>query len=121
VRDGGDAPRRLHFFLGENRERITERQKPHFVSTNRLALTPVPLNASTNAPPAAAFDGALTIYTGRGQVGPYPLPTYEEASGTAVQAALTPLAVTGDVLCLSAILALVGAYLYAGGCWNCGQ
>ena len=121
VRDGGDAPRRLNYFLGENHERISERKKPHFVSTNRLALSAVPLNESTNMPPAATFDGTLTIYTDRGQIGPYPLPTYEEASGTGTQVALTPLAVTGDLLCLSAILALVGAYVYASGCWNCGH
>src|SRR5678816_1999736 len=38
VRDGGDDPRRLNYFLGENRERVLDRKKPSFVSTNHLTL-----------------------------------------------------------------------------------
>jgi hypothetical protein len=121
VRDGGDGPRRLNYFLGENRGRIFDRKKPAFVSTNHLTLNAVPINQGTNSTPAAKFEGMLIIYTDKGQIGPYPLPTYEEGSGTAVQVALTPLAVTGDVVCVSAILAMIGAYAYAGGCWHCGH
>src|SRR5262245_10935040 len=68
VRDGGDAPRRLNYFLGENRERIMERKKPRFVSTNRLTLSAMPVNENTNAVPSVAFDGTLTIYSDNGQI-----------------------------------------------------
>lgn len=61
------------------------------------------------------------IYTAKGEIGPYPLPIYPESTGTRVQLALTPLAVVGDIACVSAILAVIGAYIYAGGCLNCGD
>jgi hypothetical protein len=49
VVDGGDVPRRVHYFLGENHERVIDRQKPRLVSTNRIGLQPVPINQGTNA------------------------------------------------------------------------
>lgn len=119
VRDGSEAPRRLNYFLGANTERIAHRKKPSFLSTNRLILQAVPVNQETNSKPAAVFQSALTIYTSDGEIGPYPLPAYEEADGTIARVALTPLAVTGDLICLGAIIAVIGAFAYAGGCINC--
>src|SRR3954466_8104923 len=90
VLDGGDDPRRLYYFLGENEQRIVERKKPNFVPTNGPVLIVVPVNGATNLP-AAIFQNELTVYTTQGSIGPYPLPAYEETSGTVVRVLLTPL------------------------------
>ena len=113
LRDGDNTPRRQSYFLGDYHSRLPDKKKPRFVSTKKLALVPVPVNSATN-PPCAHFDKSLIIYTLEGEVGPYPLPTYVEADGAFVKAALTPLTVLGDVTCLSLIVGLFGLFAYAG-------
>jgi hypothetical protein len=116
VRDGGDAPQRLNFFLGENQERIEVRQKPNFIGTNKLVLMPVSLNAEKNILPRAIFEQRLTIYTATGEIGPYALPHYAESTGVTAKILLTPLAVAGDVTCVSLFAAaIVGiGFFYSG-------
>ena len=114
VRDGGDDPRRLHYFVGENENRVSERRKPHFTSAKGAALIAVPLNDATNHLPAATFRKELIIYTAAGVIGPDPLPVFEETKGNTTRALLTPFAVVGDAALISAILALFGVFACPG-------
>ena len=114
VLDGGDDPRRLNYFVGENENRVSQRRKPHFVSTQDAALIVVPLNDSTNRLPAATFRKELTIHTADGVIGPDPLPIFEETNGTTTRVLLTPLAVMGDAALVSAVLALFAVFACPG-------
>ena len=121
LRDGGQAPKRQAYFLGDYEAHRVEERKPRLISKPRLELWPVPVNGATNLLPYATFDRQLTIQTAAGQIGPYTLPTYAESEGTTVKSALTPLTVTADAVCLSAIVAFFAALAYAhgGGCVSC--
>ena len=114
VRDGGDDPRRLHYFVGENENRVSERRKPHFTSTKGAALIAVPLNDSAHQLPTATFRNELTIYTVAGVIGPDPLPVFEETNGNTTRVLLTPFAVVGDATLVSAILALFAVFACPG-------
>ena len=121
LRDGDNTPRRQAYLLGDNQARVSEHKKPALVSTNRWPLVPVPINGATNVLPHARFDQRLTIHTETGDIGPEPLPTYPESTGTGAMVALTPLAVAGDVTCVGLILGFFAALAYAGGggYWHC--
>ena len=118
VLDGGDDPRRLNYFLGENERPVAERRKPHFTSTNGSVMIAVPVNGPTNNRPVAIWDKdpakELTIYTDAGGIGPYPLPVFEETNGNGVRVLLTPWAVVGDAACVSAILGLFAVFACPG-------
>lgn len=113
LRDGDDKPRQGSYFLGDYEASRGGKRKPRLISGSRLELVPVPVNGATNVLPYATFDRKLTIQTSEGSIGPYALPTYAESEGTAAKSALTPLAVTADVACLSLIVACLAAFAYA--------
>ena len=100
---------RRNFYLGENVERLMDQKKPRFTSTFLKDLEPVPVNQGTNVLPAAFANQRVTIQTELGQIGPYPLPTYEDGRGTAIQVVLTPFTVAGDLALFSLAIAVVGA------------
>jgi hypothetical protein len=113
LRDGDNKPQRLAYFLGEYESMPVEKRKPSFISTDLARFTAVPVNEGTNVLPYAVFDTRLTIHTSNGDIGPYVLPTYAETEGNGIKAALTPVAILGDVGCVSLILACVGAIALA--------
>ena len=113
LRDGDHTPRRQAYFLGASEVRVSEHQKPAFVSTNGWQLQPVPVNTATNVLPYAGFDRRLTIHTAAGDIGPDALPSYPESNGTGAKVALTPLAVAGDVTCVALIVGFFAALAYA--------
>jgi hypothetical protein len=122
LRDGDSAPRRQAYFLGANEALVRDHQKPKLTATNRLVLEAVPVNLDTDAVPRAQFHRELIISTEAGDIGPYALPVYVESTGTGTKAALTPLAVAGDITCLAFIAGFFAVLAYAhGGCHDCGH
>jgi hypothetical protein len=118
----GFLSNRRNYYLGENVEQILDQKRPRFASTLLSRLEPVPVNQGTNVLPSAQAGNWVTIHTDLGQIGPYPLPKYEDRRGTAIQVALTPVAVVGDVALVSLIVAVAaGIGVALGSCVNCSR
>lgn len=120
---------RRAYYLQPNRARIAAGKRPKFVkpsAANELApiLVMTPQTAAKNRPsPGTAYavtTGAgrgFTFYWAAGTAEAEELPVYCETSGTAVKIALTPLAVTGDVVVAAVVVAAVcvTAFVQGGG------
>ena len=111
----GEAWLRQAYFLGEFETRESGERKPHLVASNGLELVAVPINGATNVVPRATFKNSFTIYTGEGFIGPCALPAYPETSGLGSKLAMTPIAVLGDVGCVSLIIGMIGLIGFARG------
>ena len=120
---------RRAYYLQPNQARVAAGKKPCFVkpsAANELVPVPVmpPQTAATN-PPApgtvyAVATGAgreFTLFWSTGIAETEELPVYCETSGTAAKIALTPLAVTGDIVVVTAVVAAVwiAAFVQGGG------
>ncbi|HEY0552008.1 MAG TPA: hypothetical protein VGF13_20575 [Verrucomicrobiae bacterium] len=108
TRDDESANQRLNYFVRASERNVADHKSPALISTNGLSLVTVPVNGARNVLPYATFDALLTIYTQEERLGPYPLPNYKEAEGTAIKTALTPVAVLGDATVVGLVLGMVG-------------
>lgn len=108
-----DATRTRAYWLNENQERILQRRRPDFVSTNaalRMPALPVfdQLPKVTNRPPLYVLLGSdrqsFTVYSATEPLVSCGLPVYNDGKGKIEKAALTPPAVTAD-------LTIVGGFL----------
>ncbi len=118
------TPRRRAYFLNPNERRIATGKKPKWVNlsvTNRM--DPIPVLATptvdTNRPPqmpayAVPSKGgrAFTLHGLMKSETTFDLPVYTESSGTPVRVILTPLAVAGDTVLVTAASAAVGFMLW---------
>jgi len=98
--------RRRAYYLEPNFKRVAAGQSPHFVNPAKAgaqAIIPVfeRLPAGESKPELCAVCSSnfctFTIYRRDEVMGPCDLPVFKDQRETAVQAALTPLAVIGDV------------------------
>jgi hypothetical protein len=114
-RDGGF--RRQAYYLEPNLKNTAARQKPILVDSAKagpktaiLIFTSLAVNAVP--PPLYAIcstnQSTFTLYRQAESLGPCELPVYKDRRETATQAALTPLAVTGD----ASIVGAVAGYLW---------
>jgi len=112
-----DSVRLRAYFLNRNQDRVAQGQKPHFVSTrDSRNLPPVPKfqtapEANTNFPQTiyaviSSNQQSFTIYSS-GEKSDYGLAVYNDGRAQKIRIALTPVAVTAD-------LVIIGGYL---GCW----
>jgi len=60
----------------------------------------------------------FTIYRGGLALGPCDLPVFKDQRETAIQVALTPLAVTGDASVVAACAGYLWAMGHSGGCMD---
>ena len=124
------AIQRRAYFLQVNQARTAAGKKPEFVKSELAAeMAPIPVFSTTdvvtNPPPVEmtfavlARDGrAFTLYQPPESPKAFDLPVYCETSGTAMRAALTPLAVAGDTAMVGAVAGVVAFVLWVqgGGC-----
>ena len=112
VADGKIQPR--YYWLEPNATRISQGQRPHFVSAKESAgLVPILITeAPTNSIPSVQLyavtgtnEGLFTLYSGKSEGDPYELPNYIGPSRRVKQVLLTPLAVSADATVLSAVAA----------------
>jgi hypothetical protein len=105
------------YFLNQNKKRVAQGQKPHFVSARwSHKLPPVPIfqtwpESDTNFSQTiyaviSTNRQSFTIYSGKEKTD-YSLAVYNDGRGQTDRIALTPVAVTAD-------LSIVGGFL---GCW----
>jgi hypothetical protein len=122
-----DVERRAYFAV-TNESRIMAGKPPQYLAASLATnMISVPVFAKTNSianqPIAARFPvlldrgpGFELFRDGRSQ-GAYQLPVYDEGISRSAQVALTPLAVTGDTLLATGVVATAGAFLWVmAGC-----
>ena len=109
---------RRQIYLGENVERLENQRKPRYASAARAELQPVPVNRGTNVLPAAVITDRLIVHTEQGEVGPFPLPAYDDGGETVLQVMLTPFTVVAD---LALVGFVIGAVFMSGSCVNCSR
>jgi hypothetical protein len=127
VREQDVTVRRRAYFMRQNAERISRREKPRFVDPQLAsAMEPVPVCAAlseTNNPaleilPLFAMftrsDGQDFVLLRHGTAeGPYTLPAYVESNANFVRVAFTPFAVAGDTIMVGLVASIAAAYAYA--------
>lgn len=121
MRDDDDSVRHRAYWLRDNGGPTPNPHRPHFVSKNAthgLDELPIFERSSTNEPPATGYYLMLAdnhqdfALCSNGQnLGDYELPVYRDASGRALQVALTPIAVVADI---TVVGGLIYAYSMAG-------
>jgi|SRR5579872_1260445 len=125
-RDRDDVVKRRAFYLQANQKKLSAGKRPHFVSARKADhMQPITLESSsaTNSisPGLGAFRAALlpdgrhfTLICNGRVTGPYGLPVYVDRCSQVDRLALTPLAVTGDVVIAGAVAGLLYLYARAG-------
>ena len=125
TKDNWKTTQRRAFFLLENQNRTGANRKPRFVSPDTAAkLSPIPLRTAAESPASPsepvplyavlnATQNQLTLHGEHWDRGPYSLPQYSTSYGTTTtRVALTPLAVTGDVVMVGLAAGFVGGILW---------
>ncbi len=117
------AIRRRAYYVNRNRLRLEAGQKPRFVNANRAAgLKPVAFVHETTSPSLLDSETVQAVvatngqrFTLSGDFGghTYQLPVYQDQSGFAGRVALTPFTVTGDILIVAGMAAVVAALVWA--------
>jgi hypothetical protein len=113
--ESNDSIHRRAYWLEDNRGRLEERLKPHFVPLARSKnLTLVPVIESPGVPDQASIEDwhavvstnghTFVLYAANKEVGTYELPVYCDASGRVKQVLLTPFAVAVDLTIIGAVL-----------------
>jgi len=120
-REGDDSVHRRAYWLEPGSEPVKNPHKPHFVPIKTArGLAPIPVvHADTTLPVNTGIyavvgtnDLDFSLRSGERTLGSYELPVYEDASGKAKQALLTPLAVSADLTIIGGVIAVY--------CWPVG-
>ena len=111
--DRHDQVRRQAYFLTASEPLIAQGKRPHFVDPRRFSdVQAIPKVVSTNEYFLANTNGqAFTLFR-PGQIPErHNLPFYQDDHSTAGRVALTPFAVTGDVVMVGACAGVCGAVI----------
>ena len=119
ARGSGGRTSRRAYLLSANQHRIATGKQPHFVDPHladnlpRILLETNAIGPSPNAyiSPRVVIltsDGrAFSLFANGQEFGPYHLPIYKKAGSDVERAALTPVAVAGDVIFVATVAAAV--------------
>lgn len=117
-----DQTRPRAYWLNQNEKRVAQNRQPYFVGTNQMrgllpvTILPAPVAPGTNLPPSfyaviQTNRQSFTLYAGESKIGSHDLPVYNDGKGKYERLALTPLAVTADLI----IIGCVVGCIYLGG------
>jgi hypothetical protein len=119
-----DTMRIRAYLLNQNEERIKQNKRPHFVSVklmNSLPSVPVfhaPVEPGTNFSQMlyaviSTNNQSFTLYSDNREIGSHDLPVYNDGRGRLDRIALTPFAMTADLVIVSGFLGCCFFYVLA--------
>ncbi len=124
--DNNAVVRRRSYYLFANLEKLNARHKPNFIIVPipaNLQPIPIDLEPTTNINSIgetgmwasfSPYTRSFRLFSEKGEIGAYPLPSYTSFRSECGRLALMPLALTGDVVICASVVGAVAGYRIGG-------